>query len=184
MQETSYPACPITLERVADDACRFTGCMAGPPATPYAGGKFALDVALPADYPFKPPTVRFATKIWHPNVDSETGAVVLSVLGTDWLPTLTLEKALLSLQSVLGSPKPHEAADAAAAEQFVTNEALFERTARFWTQWYAQGSDGDAEMGQMVQELVNLGFDVESALNTLSKTGWNVEEAVQCLFKD
>ena len=38
--------------------------------TPYEGGKFLVDIIIPPDYPFKPPKMKFDTKIWHPNISS------------------------------------------------------------------------------------------------------------------
>lgn len=40
----------------------------GPPDTPYADVYFLLFLSVPIDYPLKPPTVTFGTKIFHPNV--------------------------------------------------------------------------------------------------------------------
>lgn len=36
--------------------------------TTFQDGKFRILLTLPSDYPFKPPTLNFATKIFHPNV--------------------------------------------------------------------------------------------------------------------
>ena len=48
------------------------GSFYGPPDTPYAGGQFTVDIMLPDQYPFKSPVIKFQTKIWHPNVSSQT----------------------------------------------------------------------------------------------------------------
>lgn len=48
------------------------GTFPAPPDTPYAGGTFEVDIEIPDQYPFKSPSIRFTTKIWHPNVSSQT----------------------------------------------------------------------------------------------------------------
>lgn len=48
------------------------GTITGPPDTPYAGGTFNIDIQIPDNYPFKSPSMKFETKIWHPNVSSQT----------------------------------------------------------------------------------------------------------------
>ncbi len=35
---------------------------------PVAAGTFQLSISFPESYPFKPPTVKFSSKIYHPNV--------------------------------------------------------------------------------------------------------------------
>lgn len=44
----------------------------GPPDTPYEGGTFVVDIKIPNEYPFRPPIMQFKTKLWHPNVSSQT----------------------------------------------------------------------------------------------------------------
>lgn len=48
------------------------GTFPAPPDTPYAGGQYTVDIKIPDSYPFKSPIIKFDTKIWHPNVSSQT----------------------------------------------------------------------------------------------------------------
>lgn len=40
----------------------------GPPETLYQGGYFKAHMKFPPDYPYSPPSIKFLTKVWHPNV--------------------------------------------------------------------------------------------------------------------
>jgi len=61
----------------------------GPPDTPYEGGTYIVDVKIPHEYPFRPPVMYFTTKLWHPNVSSQTvrsihpivNEVMLTIIG-------------------------------------------------------------------------------------------------------
>ncbi len=55
-----------------DDLTHLKGSFKGPPGTPYEGGTYTIDVRIPGEYPFRPPTMKFDTKVWHPNVSSQT----------------------------------------------------------------------------------------------------------------
>jgi ubiquitin-conjugating enzyme (huntingtin interacting protein 2) len=44
----------------------------GPPDTPYEGGTYIVEIKIPQEYPFRPPIMKFRTKLWHPNVSSQT----------------------------------------------------------------------------------------------------------------
>ena len=55
-----------------EDLTHLKGSFKGPPGTPYEGGSYVVDVRIPNDYPFRPPIMKFDTKIWHPNVSSQT----------------------------------------------------------------------------------------------------------------
>ena len=61
-----------------------TGSVLGPSGTPYEGGTFLVDIVIPANYPFEPPKMRFDTRLWHPNVSSQNGAICLDILKTEW----------------------------------------------------------------------------------------------------
>jgi ubiquitin-conjugating enzyme (huntingtin interacting protein 2) len=84
------------------------GIIEGPEGSPYAAGIFLLDICLPQSYPFEPPRVKFVTKIWHPNVSSESGAICIDILKTAWSPALSIKTVLLSIQYMLQVPEPDD----------------------------------------------------------------------------
>ena len=43
----------------------------GPKDTPYESGIFKIEIEFPKDYPFKPPSIHFITKIFHMNIHSD-----------------------------------------------------------------------------------------------------------------
>lgn len=55
-----------------DDLTHLKGSFPGPPGTPYEGGTYYVDIKIPTEYPFRPPVMKFDTKLWHPNVSSQT----------------------------------------------------------------------------------------------------------------
>jgi len=67
-----------------DDLFTWEATLVGPPHSPYDGGAFRLELLFPSNYPFSPPKVKFLTKIWHPNVSSQTGMICLDILKDQW----------------------------------------------------------------------------------------------------
>jgi len=72
------------------DLRHLKGKINGPESTCYEGGIFEIDIRIPKQYPFEPPKMKFTTKIWHPNISSQTGAICL-----------VSEKLLLSEEDVI-----------------------------------------------------------------------------------
>jgi ubiquitin-conjugating enzyme E2 D len=76
---------------VGDDLFHWQGSIVGPEDSPYAGGIYFLDLHFPADYPFKPPTATFLTKIYHCNVNV-SGQICLDIIKNHWSPALNIKK--------------------------------------------------------------------------------------------
>ncbi|GMM43654.1 E2 ubiquitin-conjugating protein [Pichia kluyveri] len=128
----------VTLEMAEDDdLSHLKGTFLGPPGTPYEGGLFEVDIKIPNEYPFKPPIMKFDTRIYHPNISSQTGAICLDILKDAWTPILTLKSSLISLQSLLQSPEPTDPQDAQVAKIYLSDPKKFAETAANWTKIYA-----------------------------------------------
>lgn len=49
--------------------------MQGPEGTPFEGGSYKVVINVPEQYPLLPPTARYKTKIFHPNVHFKVSSV-------------------------------------------------------------------------------------------------------------
>jgi ubiquitin-protein ligase len=127
----------LDIDLVQDDIFNWTCTLAGPSDSPYAGGKFLLRLEFPAQYPFKPPKLVFATKVYHPSVLLETGEICGAVLG-NWGPTLNAEHCLLTVISLLRDPQPDHPLEEEIAQQLANKPKEFEKAARKYTKEHAK----------------------------------------------
>merc|ERR1711988_1923067 len=156
----------VSAEVVGDDLSHWKGTLKGPEGTPYEGGVFVVDIRLDDDYPYNPPKMKFDTRLWHPNVSSQTGAICLDILKKEWNPALTIRTTLHSLQALLCAPEPDDPQDAEVANQYKTDISAFNRTAKMWTDNFAKPLDVDAG----VARLTDMGFDAAAAAEALRAT--------------
>lgn len=126
------------IDFVAIDAqlTHLSASIVGPPGSPYEGGKFFLYIVLPKLYPMVPPTVRFLTRIAHPNV-SRHGDVGIDIIQHNWSLALTIPKILLSVQSLLTDPFTEICMEPAIGRLYETDRTRFEALAKHWTWKYA-----------------------------------------------
>ena len=104
----------------------------GPRDSPYQDGIFYLSINFPSEYPFKPPIVKFITKIYHCNINSK-GSICLDILKNEWSPALTISKLLLSICSLMTDPNPDDPLVTEIAELYTNNRTLHDRKAREYT---------------------------------------------------
>jgi len=114
----------------------------GPSETLYEGGFFNAIMSFPPDYPNSPPTVRFTSEMWHPNVYPD-GRVCISILhapGDDpngyelaserWSPVHTVETILISIIAMLSNPNDESPANVDAAKEWRETRDEFQRKVR------------------------------------------------------
>mmetsp|Transcript_736 Transcript_736/g.1496 ORF Transcript_736/g.1496 Transcript_736/m.1496 type:complete len:127 (+) Transcript_736:544-924(+) len=115
----------------------------GPDGTLYEGGFFKASLVFPADFPNMPPTMKFVSDMWHPNV-YEDGKVCISILhppGEDamnaqesaaerWRPILGVEQIVISVVSMLSDPNDESPANLDAAVMWRTNRIAFKKKVR------------------------------------------------------
>ena len=74
--------------------------------TPFEDGTFKLLLTFDESYPNKPPTVKFLSRMFHPNVYAN-GELCLDILQNRWSPTYDVAAILTSIQSLLHDPNPN-----------------------------------------------------------------------------
>lgn len=74
--------------------------------TPFEDGTFRLVLTFDESYPNKPPTVKFLSRMFHPNVYAN-GELCLDILQNRWSPTYDVAAILTSIQSLLHDPNPN-----------------------------------------------------------------------------
>uniref|UniRef100_A0A914HBI3 E2 ubiquitin-conjugating enzyme n=1 Tax=Globodera rostochiensis TaxID=31243 RepID=A0A914HBI3_GLORO len=173
----------VTIEPLNETLFEIVGKIRGPPNSPYEDGLFILEIRIPQEYPFKPPKVKFTTRVWHPNISSQTGAICLDILKEQWAASMTLRTVLLSIQLLLLSPEPGDPQDAIVAKQFMSDPALFKSTAKYWSQHYANApGDSDKNMTKSVSKLQEMGATKDASISALSCYNWNLAKATEFLF--
>ena len=172
----------VSARPKGDNISHLFGSIQGPGDTSYEGGIFEVDITVPNDYPFEPPKMKFVTKVWHPNVSSQTGAICLDILKDQWSPAMTLRTALLSVQALLSSPEPNDPQDAQVAKQYLVNRREFDEQARSWTNTFAKQAPKSQE--EKIDNLVNIfGLDRQDARAALIKTNDDENAAIEMLLR-
>ena len=102
----------------------------GPPETLFAGGYYKAILRFPLDYPYRPPTLKFLSGLWHPNVYPD-GHICISILhepGDDersgelacerWSVAQNVRSILLSIISMLNEPNTSSPANLDASLEY------------------------------------------------------------------
>ncbi|XP_033059757.1 ubiquitin/ISG15-conjugating enzyme E2 L6 isoform X1 [Trachypithecus francoisi] len=107
-----------------------------PDQPPYHLKAFNLCISFPPEYPFRPPTIKFTTKIYHPNVD-ESGYVCLPIISSEnWKPCTKTCQVLEALNVLVNRPNIREPLRMDLADLLTENPELFRKNAEEFTLQY------------------------------------------------
>ncbi|KAL8240161.1 hypothetical protein R6Q59_013516 [Mikania micrantha] len=104
-----------------DNIFFWKGTISGSKDTVFEGTEYKLSLTFPNDYPFKPPTVKFETGCFHPNVDV-FGNICLDILQDKWSAAYDVRSILISIQSLLGEPNTSSPLNTQAAALWSNQE--------------------------------------------------------------
>jgi ubiquitin-protein ligase len=74
----------------------------GPKESVFEGLKYKISFIVPNNYPYRPPTIKFISHIFHPNIHNEN--ICLDTIGKTWGLTSTFLKIIDDLISLLKNP--------------------------------------------------------------------------------
>lgn len=116
--------------------------IAGPPDSLYDGYTLHAKMHFPSKYPFQPPTFKFITPMFHPNIYAD-GVVCISILHPEpndptdtenencaWTPGQNVRTICLSIISLLTAPNIFSPANVDASKMLRDDPDVFEETVK------------------------------------------------------
>uniref|UniRef100_A0A3Q2HVL3 Ubiquitin-conjugating enzyme E2 U n=1 Tax=Equus caballus TaxID=9796 RepID=A0A3Q2HVL3_HORSE len=125
LKENNYPG--IAAFPVSEDLLEWEAEIEGLQNTIWHGLPFQLTINFTPEYNFVPPTVKFRTIPFHPNVDLYTGRPCIDFLDNPdkWSTSYTLSSILLTLQVMLSNPVLENPVNLEAAQILIKNEHMY-----------------------------------------------------------
>lgn len=170
----------VILQKMDENDYTIRGVIEGPPGSPYESGIFTIRMDISPRYPMFPPKLYFENKLWHPNVDYDSGVVASDLFAQDWTVAWTLQGALLAVWSALKDPVLAAPVNLVATEQVLQNPTNFFHHARVWTEIHAGVNLIQRKL--LVERVVAMGFPFEHVSEALRCCQWNEDEAVSLLL--
>ena len=132
-------------------------------------GTFKLSLEFTEEYPNKAPTVKFVTRMFHPNIYADVrrarahitrekissfslslsqGSICLDILQNQWSPIYDISAILTSIQSLLCDPNPASPANSEAARLYQENRREYTIRVKEIVEQSWQGDDDVDDDGE------------------------------------
>ena len=120
------------------DIYHWEAVITGPEETDYKDGVFLLDIHIPKEYPYKPPSCEFKTKIWHPNIDPNNGYICITTLKEKyWNPSLTISNILMTIMLLLYKPNFDDPLNWDAKDEYIKTPEKYKEKVKKWVKDYS-----------------------------------------------
>lgn len=125
----SDPPEGVSATPLPENVMVWNAIIIGPADTPFEDGTYRLLINFDEQYPNKPPSVKFISEIFHPNVYA-SGDLCLDILQNRWSPTFDVSSILTSIQSLLNDPNISSPANVEAANLYKDHTAQYVKRVR------------------------------------------------------
>ncbi|ODV93500.1 hypothetical protein PACTADRAFT_52076, partial [Pachysolen tannophilus NRRL Y-2460] len=119
----------VSASPLPDNVMTWNAVIIGPADTPFEDGTFRLVLQFDEQYPNKPPSVKFISEMFHPNVYA-SGELCLDILQNRWSPTYDVASILTSIQSLLNDPNIASPANVEAANLYKDHRSQYIKKVR------------------------------------------------------
>jgi ubiquitin-protein ligase len=113
--------------------------MTGPKDTYYYGYTWLLSVEFSQEYPFRPPTIRFVTPIYHCNI-SDDGIICHEILRSHWTHQTTMYDVLKQITALLYEPEPNDAISTVKGNLYNTAREDYYKELKEYNEKYAKAT--------------------------------------------
>ncbi|KAF7845729.1 hypothetical protein BT93_L0956 [Corymbia citriodora subsp. variegata] len=161
----------VTL--VNDSMQEFYVIFKGPQETPFADGRWKIHVELQDQYPYKSPSIGFVNRIFHPNIDEQSGSVCLDVINQTWSPMFDMVNIFeVFLPQLLRCPNPTDPLNGEAAALLMREPKSYDNRVREYVKQYAtniheQDDTADKESDDELSEVEDYHTDDEEATGAI-----------------
>jgi ubiquitin-conjugating enzyme E2 G1 len=135
----SQPSEHYSIGLIDNNLYKWEVLLLGPKDTIFENAILKGFLTFPVTYPNDPPTFKFQTEMWHPNID-QSGNVCISILhkpGDDeygyedvserWMPVRDAHSVLLSILLLLTNPNCESPANLEAAHEYMHNRETYNK---------------------------------------------------------
>lgn len=120
-----------------DNYFQISAMFKGPDDSPYEGYYFKILMEIPVSYPISPMHAKFVTKVFHPNVNMDSGEICIDILKKEWTPAWGIQNVCHAIRSLLGKPDPDSPLNVLAGNLARADEIGFYTTAKMFSEEFA-----------------------------------------------